>query len=218
FTDTLESNWRELPARDVDEFLAIMHTETAHLANLVEDILVIPRLEAGQLRLDPVPVDLAAVARSVATMVFPDDSGCAVDLPAGVTVMADATRLRQILRNLIENAGKYGGDQILVEGELSEPGVFTVSVSDNGNGIPDADRDRIFEHFEQLSSGDGRLQQGVGLGLPIARRLARAMGGDLWYEDRFPVGSKFRFTVRLAGQMPENRGLRTDAPTVSLEP
>ena len=58
-----------------------------------------------------------------------------------------------------------------------------------------SDQDRIFEHFEQLSKGDARLEQGVGLGLPIARKLARAMGGDLWYEDRFPVGAAFCFDL-----------------------
>ena len=108
-------------------------------------------------------------------------------------------RFRQIMRNLLENAKKYGGDQVLIEGELSAPGLYTVSVSDNGGGVAEADRERIFQHFEQLSTGDARIQQGVGLGLPIARKLARAMGGDLWYEDRFPVGAKFRFTVRVAG-------------------
>jgi signal transduction histidine kinase len=119
-------------------------------------------------------------------------------------VLADPTRLRQVLRNLLENASKYGGEQVLIEGELSGPGRYTVSVSDNGRGVPSSEQERIFEHFEQLSTGDARLQQGVGLGLPIARKLARAMGGDLWYEDLFPVGSKFRFTVALA-QATENQ-------------
>jgi signal transduction histidine kinase len=118
-------------------------------------------------------------------------------------VWADRTRLRQILRNLLENAKKYGGDQVLIEGELAAAGLYTVSVSDNGRGIAAEDRDRIFQHFEQLSTGDARVQQGVGLGLPIARKLARAMGGDLWYEDRFPVGAKFRFTVRVSPNTPE---------------
>lgn len=197
FTETLAETWTTLPSREVDEFLAIMGHETDHLTNLVEDILVIPRLEAGQLRLDPTDLDLATETHAVAAVVF-SDTDYSVVVPSGVTVRADRTRLRQILRNLLENAKKYGGDQVLIEGELSAPGLYTVSVSDNGHGVAFEDRERIFQHFEQLSTGDARVQQGVGLGLPIARKLARAMGGDLWYEDRFPVGAKFRFTVRIA--------------------
>jgi signal transduction histidine kinase len=203
FTDTLAETWTTLPSREVDEFLEIMGHETDHLANLVEDILVIPRLEAGQLRLDPAELDLAVEAHTVANVVF-TDTDYSVAIPSGVVVWADRTRLRQIMRNLLENARKYGGDQVLIEGELSAQGLYTVSVSDNGRGILVEDRDRIFKHFEQLSTGDARIQQGVGLGLPIARKLARAMGGDLWYEDRFPVGAKFRFTVRIAGHATEH--------------
>lgn len=197
FTDTLAESWTTLPGPEVDEFLAIMGHETDHLANLVEDILVIPRLEAGQLRLDPTDIDLAIEAHSVASVLF-SEGDFSVDIANGVMVRADRTRLRQIMRNLLENAKKYGGDQVLIEGELSAPGLYTVSVSDNGQGVAPDDQQRIFQHFEQLSTGDGRLQQGVGLGLPIAVKLATAMGGDLWYEDRFPVGAKFRFTVPIS--------------------
>ncbi len=104
--------------------------------------------------------------------------------------------MKQILRNLLENSRKYGGDQVLVDGEMYGD-LYRLTVADNGPGVPEGDRDRIFEHFEQLTKGDSRLSQGVGLGLPIARKLARAMGGDLWFSPRFPTGSLFHFTVPL---------------------
>jgi signal transduction histidine kinase len=196
FTDTLAESWMALPPDEVDEFLQIMRHENEHLSNLVEDILVIPRLEAGQLRLKPEDFDLAAEAHAVAALIF-DGNAFSVSIPPNVVVRTDRTRLRQILRNLLENARKYGGDEVLIDGELYGPGLYRVAVSDNGSGIDEKDRDRIFKHFEQLSAGDARLQQGVGLGLPIARKLSRAMGGDLWYEDRFPVGARFCFSVTL---------------------
>ena len=198
FTDSLREHWPEYPAEEIDEFLAIMRRETEHLSNLVEDILVIPRLEAGQLRMHPRELDLAKEIFEVADLVFPDSTDHAVNIPPQVRVVADPVRLKQILRNLLENARKYGGDQVLVEGEDHSPGMYAVTVSDNGPGVPREDRSRIFEHFEQVTKGAARLEQGVGLGLPIARKLSRAMGGELWYEPRFPVGARFCFTVALS--------------------
>jgi signal transduction histidine kinase len=197
FADTLRDSWPLLSAKEIDEFLAIMRRETGHLSDLVEDILVIPRLEAGHLRLEPTDLDLREETFAAAQMVFQrSNTEFSVSVPGGVVVRADAVRLKQVLRNLLENARKYGGDQILVEGDV-DGDRYVVSVCDNGPGVPEADRERIFDHFEQLTKGDARSDQGVGLGLPIARTLVRAMGGDLWYEDRFPTGSRFRFTVRL---------------------
>jgi signal transduction histidine kinase len=112
-------------------------------------------------------------------------------------VYADRRRVVQVLRNLYENAMKYGGDQVLIEGSPYGHR-YLVVVSDNGPGIQDDDVDRVFGRFEQRSKGDARSDQGIGLGLPIALQLTQAMGGDLWYEHRFPTGSRFCFTVRLA--------------------
>ena len=197
FADTLREAWEELSEAEIDEFLTIMRRETGHLSDLVEDILVIPRLEAGHLRLEPTELDLRSEAFLAAEMVFQHtNTEFSISVPGGVIVYADQIRLKQVLRNLLENARKYGGDQVLVEGE-AESGFYVVAVSDNGPGVPERHRERIFDHFEQLSKGDARSDQGVGLGLPIARTLVRAMGGELWYEDRFPTGSRFRFTIRL---------------------
>jgi signal transduction histidine kinase len=197
FTDTLHETWENLSHPEIDEFLTIVKRESTHLSNLVEDILVIPRLEAGRLRLEENEFDLRDLIFETASMLFIDDErNCEVSIPGGVMAHADQGRVKQIMRNLLENARKYGGDQVLVDGEMHGD-LYRITVADNGPGIPEADRDRIFEHFEQLTKGDGRLSQGVGLGLPIARKLARAMGGDLWFSPRFPTGSLFHITVPL---------------------
>ena len=112
-------------------------------------------------------------------------------------VHADRRRVVQVVRNLCENARKYGGDQILIEG-LPLGDQYLLVVADNGPGVTLADRERIFEHFEQVTKGDARREDGIGLGLPIARRLSRAMGGGVWYAERFPTGARFCFTVRTA--------------------
>ena len=140
--------------------------------------------------MDAEDLDLRKETFEIADLVFQDSTmEFDISIPASVTVQADPIRLRQVLRNLLENALKYGGDQVLVDGEPSGKH-FRMVVTDNGPGVPVSDRERIFDHFEQLTKGDSRVSQGVGLGLPIARKLVRAMGGDLWFEPRFPTGSR----------------------------
>jgi signal transduction histidine kinase len=222
FAAMLSNGWKDLPQDEVDEFLEIINHQATHLSELVEDLLVIPRLEAGRLRLDIEVVEMATVAHRVTDALFPAGSGreASVAIPGGIKVFADARRVQQVLRNLIENAAKYGGDQILVEGgALGDR--YLVVVSDNGPGVREADRERIFEHFEQLDKGDARTASGIGLGLPIARKLARAMGGDVWYEARFPTGSRFCFTVPVVhiDQARSGEGAsRGEAPTLPRAP
>jgi signal transduction histidine kinase len=217
FTDFLQENWSNLDPQEIDEFLSIMRREETHLSNLVEDILVIPRLEAGVLPLEPVEVDLKEVAFETARLIFrgsPKEHN--VSMPGGIVVTADPVRLRQILRNLLENARKYGGDQVLIEGE-PQGATYRIVVSDNGPGVPSDHQDSIFEQFQQVTKGDARLEQGVGLGLPIARKLARAMGGNLWYESRFPTGARFCFTLPLAEATGESRASGESGQTL-IEP
>ena len=163
---------------------------------------MIPRLEAGRLPIQSDDFDLSEMTNEVIEVVFQQVGAHDVSLaiPGGVMAHADRRRVLQILRNLCENARKYGGDQILLEG-LPLGDQYLIVVADNGPGVPLVDRERIFEHFEQVGRGAARREDGIGLGLPIARRLARAMGGDVWYEERFPTGSRFCFTVRTAGPL-----------------
>src|SRR5690554_386566 len=198
FAETLVESWRDLPEEEVDEFLTIINKQAIYLGDLVEDVLVIPRLEANRLRLDPGLFDLGDLIEDVAQMVFPNGGRktSLVSLPDGVRVYADRRRVQQIVRNLMENARKYGGDQIMVEGFVVGD-QYTVIISDNGPGLADDDTLRIFENFEQVSKGDAREATGIGLGLPIARRLARFMGGDVWYERRFPTGARFCYSLPL---------------------
>lgn len=198
FSSMLMQSWRDLPPEELDEFLSIITFQSQHLQDLVEDILTIPRLDAGRIRLHRETFDLAELTHEVANVIFPAAGSpqIAIEIPGGVNVFADVKRVGQILRNLLDNARKYGGDQVLVEGAMVGED-YMVIVSDNGPGVGPEEREVIFRHFEQLSKGDARSNQGIGLGLPIARQLARAMGGDLWYEARFPTGSRFCFTMNI---------------------
>ncbi len=196
FAEVLHGSWHELDSGEIDEFLENITAQSAQLAELVEDVLTIPRLQAGRLPLSPEVIDLSELVHDVSAIVFPTLASreVSVSIPGGVRVWGDAKRVRQVVRNLLENAVKYGGTQVLVEG-FPAAEHFVVVVSDNGSGVPEGAEDAIFEHFEQVSKGDARESRGMGLGLPIARRLARAMGGDVWFERRFPTGSRFCFSI-----------------------
>ncbi|HSJ28091.1 MAG TPA: HAMP domain-containing sensor histidine kinase [Acidimicrobiia bacterium] len=207
FAETLETTWRDLGEPEISEFLSIISNQAHYLGELVEDILVIPRLDAGRLRLYPELFDLSDLIHSAGGA---RDSNVSVSLPGGLRVWGDPKRAQQVIRNLLENAAKYGGDQVLVEG-FPYGDHFIVVVSDNGPGVPDEHVNTIFEHFEQLSKGDGRSSTGLGLGLPIARKLARAMGGDVWYERRFPTGSRFCFSITQTAEAQERMLAEQDA-------
>jgi signal transduction histidine kinase len=207
FAETLGDGWRSLEATEVDEFLDIIRSETQDLIHLVEDILVIPRIEAGHMPLDIRRFELRALCLAVTEVLRTEtDKDVEVSMPAGIMVEADVQRLQQVIRNLVVNAIKYGGDQILIQG-TAQGAMLQGVVSDNGPGVPEEDRHRIFERFEQGSSGDNRMADGIGLGLPIARKLMRAMGGDLWFEPRFPTGANFFFSLKTAARAPAEPSL-----------
>jgi len=201
FAEALRDGWEDLTEGERGEFLSILIEQATHLNQIVEDILVVPRLEAGKLHLNLEEFELRNLALSKVAMLFPRGSRqqVAVLVPPGLRGLGDPFRFDQILRNLLENARKYGGDEIGIEA-VEDGQTVVVTVWDTGPGVPPEDVERIFNHFEQLDAGDARSSTGVGLGLPIARRLAQAMGGDLWYEPNFPYGS--RFNVRIPAAPP----------------
>jgi len=202
FAHTLHDSWRTLDPAEIDEFLDIVRSEADHLGNLVDDVLAIPRLEAGRLLVDVTDFTLRPLAFRIAGLVFPagGQREASVQVPGIAVVRADPNRVEQVLRNLLDNARKYGGDRVGIEATRTGD-QWTVVVADNGHGVPAADQERIFEQFEQVSGGDTHTGSGVGLGLSVTRRLVGAMGGEVWYEPGFPVGARFCFTLP-AGEAP----------------
>ncbi|NQV07087.1 HAMP domain-containing histidine kinase [bacterium] len=196
FALAAQESWRSIEPDEVDEFLGIICSEADHLKNLVDDILTIPRLDAGRLRVDTVDFHLRPAAFRIADIIFPQggEHSASVSVPGSAVVLADPNRVEQVLRNLLENARKYGGNEIQIEA-IRHPDELVVTVADTGPGVPEADRERIFDRFEQMSSDLEPTGTGLGLGLTISRRLIEAMGGRIWYEPGFPVGARFCFTL-----------------------
>jgi len=141
FVETLADGWQSLESDTVDEFLGIIQTQTLILSNLVEDILVIPRLEAGSLPIDMGEFELQPVTeRLVNHLVSPSAKEVSIAIPSGLQVNADQKRVGQILRKPSRKTlSKYGGDEILVVAN-EEPTRIVVTVSDNGRGVPEKRR------------------------------------------------------------------------------
>ncbi|MEW5688290.1 MAG: ATP-binding protein [Pseudomonadota bacterium] len=191
----------------------VIRRSSEHLMNLVEGLLDIARIENGVLRIarDKVPfaeflnqiVDMFRVQAEAKGLEFRFDYVGRV--PA--FVYADQKRLRQVLINLLSNAVKYtehGHARLTVR--YRGPSV-EFEVADSGIGIPDEDRERIFEPFERGGSADGRIAPGTGLGLAISRVLAQIMGGEIAVASTVGVGSTF--TLRMV--LPEPMGVTAEA-------
>ncbi|OBG34594.1 HAMP domain-containing sensor histidine kinase [Mycobacterium sp. E3198] len=175
---------------------SLLLSDARRAGRLVGDMLDLSRIDAG-LPLDVQDVDLAAVVDAEAdrtTMLAPRVTVVRTGLTE-LEVKADATRLAQILGNLLDNARRYtpAGGAINVDLRTSDH-TAEVTVTDTGPGIPDDERDRIFERLVRLDAGRARDHGGAGLGLPIARALARAHGGELTCLPR-DGGAQFRLSL-----------------------
>jgi signal transduction histidine kinase len=179
FAETLREQGSSLDPEIMSEAIASIANESTDLANIVDDLLTAARFELGALSAHTTPTDLAAIARRVIEAL-----STRVDLEIETELLpavaeVDAPRVRQILRNLITNASRYGGDRIVVRTSRSN-GTAKIEVSDNGVGIGDADPETIFAPY-QSAHEPGTQPGSVGLGLTISRHLAQLMGGDLTF-------------------------------------
>jgi signal transduction histidine kinase len=172
-TEELVRRPGDFDAGERAELLEIVSSETRDVVDIVEDLLVAARAEAGGLNVTVVPCDVGAEVERVA-----EPFGDVATSVGPVWAQADPVRLRQVLRNLVSNAQRYGGDAIRVVVHR-EPRWAVVEVRDNGDPLPQSDRCRIFEPYER--AGSTGAVGSVGLGLHVARVLARLMGGDLSY-------------------------------------
>jgi two-component system, OmpR family, sensor kinase len=177
--------------------------ETRRAGALVNDMLELARIEDGT-PLDRRPVDLTELAAAQAERIGLLAPGLAVEVDGPpTTVDADPGRVTQILANLLENARRHGPTEGTVRIEVTVEGSDAVlDVVDEGPGIPPADRERVFDRLVRLDDARTRDAGGAGLGLPIARALARAHGGDLRVVESLPdpeVGARLRLTLPRAG-------------------
>ena len=187
-----------------ETFLGYIASEAQRLTSIVDTLLSVARLEAGDLQVELVPTDVRTVVSDAVTSMRQsaelNGHRFVLELPdEPLSASADREKLSQILTNLLDNAIKFspGGGTVTVEVAHRRSGHVEVRVVDEGHGIPEAERERIFSKFHRAESST-RSPGGAGLGLFIARGLVTAMGGRIWVESAEGGGSSFAFELPLA--------------------
>jgi signal transduction histidine kinase len=204
-----EIDWPEEKRR---EFLMLVDKETDNLQTMITDILDSSLIDIGQLSLEYQPVRLDRLVVEVCDEmgVQTDTHRMAVDFPAGFPIVdADPYRLKQVVRNILDNAIKYSplGGLIIARGEIRRDDVV-ITISDQGVGISPEDLIPLFEKYFRVKAPTGVHVPGTGLGLPVAREIVEAHSGRIWAESKVGEGTSISFSIPLK-EMNDSRASKT---------
>ncbi|MEM8994480.1 MAG: ATP-binding protein [Acidobacteriota bacterium] len=187
------------------DYLTTISSSASSLLRVIDDILDFSRIEAGKLALEDLDFNLTKLLDEVVELLGPRAAHKSIDLTVGVAesapprLRADASRIRQVLINLVSNAIKFTSEGgVVINAEIDQRGAgswLCVQVRDSGVGISPQQLATLFDAFTQADSSTTRRFGGTGLGLAISKRLVELMGGSIDAESRLGVGSTFRFDV-----------------------
>jgi len=196
----------DITEEETSRFLMVIRKESERLTRLIDQILDLAKMESGQMdwalaNVDSRPIIEEAVG-TMSALMHERGVGLKVDLPAGMPMIkADHDQLVQVLVNLLSNAVKFcrhPGGHVGVAARV-RGGQLRISVTDNGEGVPDDKKSEVFEKFHQFNQGTDKMPRGTGLGLAICRQIITFLGGEIWVVDN-PAGpgACFSFTVPMA--------------------
>jgi len=189
---TLEG--RQLPEEKRQQIYSRALSDTDRLQGLVENLLLVNRVEAGRFPVHLEETDLPLLVKDICAMNFPEQMENGVlklSMPSDAVMRCDRDAMRSIIVNLVENALKYAvGSTVEVTLSADEDGI-SMAVSDHGPGVPEADQHRIFERFFRLGNEDTRATKGTGIGLYLVRQLVQMQGGTISVRQNEPQGARF---------------------------
>jgi CheY-like chemotaxis protein len=217
---------KHLPAQN--ENLNILKFSSGHILSLINDILDLSKLDANKVNLERIPVDIPKFINTIGSTFAQQfkDKGLPfeviVDDNLKRSVIADPTRLNQVLTNLLSNALKFtssGGVKLEVKALSikSESNHIEFSVTDSGIGISEEKLKRVFEQFTQADEKTTRKYGGTGLGLTISQKLVALMGGELRAESKHNKGSKFYFDITVPVYMGKNKVYIEEVPVDNIK-
>lgn len=180
YAQMLEDHSSEISASDRNEMVRHIASESVDLSNIIEDLFVASRAESGHLTVLMTPVDIDGQLQSVLSHITGARARQTVEVEPGTCMaLGDASRIRQIIRNLVTNAFRYGGDRVRITSDHHHGHVVLI-VADDGPPIATSTSEAIFEPYARAHEREG-VTASVGLGLTISRQLATLMGGRLAY-------------------------------------
>ncbi|CAM3132124.1 sensor histidine kinase [Rariglobus hedericola] len=204
YVETLVDGHHDIPVDDRERFLKTIQRHTERLNSLLEDLLVLSRLESINPGLHRESVNLQTLLTDIIDDYHgrPSASGHTLDLsvdPAIGLLLIDPLKVTQVVENLLDNALKYTGkgSRIELSARLQGLGEIIVSLRDNGPGIPAEDLPHLFERFYRVDKGRSRDKGGTGLGLSIVKHIVQLHGGRVWVESKQGQGTTFHFSLPL---------------------
>lgn len=184
------------------QFVQVIKRHTDRLTKIVEDLLMLSKIESKEFQLKVEVISLRDLIDDVIDFVKEPAEKKKIsisrnEIPSSLALEADRNYLEQVLTNLLDNAIKYTpeGGRVTISAIEKDRGEIQFSIEDNGIGIPKEDIPRIFERFYRVDKGRSQELGGTGLGLSIVKHLVQAHGGRVWVESQLGKGSTFYFTL-----------------------
>jgi signal transduction histidine kinase len=201
------------------KMISIAVDSSERLMRLINDLLDVERIESGRRTLNLARTSIATLFEEILEVMAPIAAGKSIKIETATAagdVLADHDRIIQVLTNLVQNAIKFSepGSTIHMSAEFDERHL-TVSVRDEGGGIPTSHIEAIFEPFHQVDMTDSGPSSGSGLGLAISKGIIEAHGGTIWAERGVDNGALIRFRIPIRDETPFNGPSRSHEPTVA---